>query len=472
MALLKRQLKQTHLFNVFYDSKYYDTFVEIKYRHIISKFIKKIIKKTKNKLKLIFLYKIIFPGLSKIYSIKKIDPYKIIFLEMRYNNLSNPFHILFNELYENYNLKLHIHYLQKNNPSKKIQFNNSIKFIKDASNAKYIFLSEASREVSCLYKRKNTKIIQLWHGCGAFKKFGFSTANLIFGANKKTQLKYPFYKNYDLVQVSSKEVVWAYKEAMNIKKDNIVNPIGVSRTDIFFDKSYVKKAKNHLHELFPNSLNKKVILYAPTFRGRVLNGKILNCFDVDAFKKEFGDEYILIMKYHPLIKKRPTILENNNDFAKDLTNLMSIEELLCISDICISDYSSLIFEYSLFEKPLIFYAYDIEEYNDWRGFYYDYNEMTPGPICTKNEEMIDYIKNIDKRFDKNEIIAFKKKFMSACDGKSTQRLMEFTFNNEIEKYKRDIPLEKYDYHLIPSIQDVSNNATIVLDNFYKINLLK
>jgi len=466
MHTLKRQIKKTTLFNTFYNSKYYETFFKIKYRNLFSKFIKKIINKTKNRLKLFFLYKIIFPGLSKIYSIRKIDSNKIIFLEMRYDKLSNPFHILFDELYENYNFKLNIHYLQKNNPSKKIQFINSIKFIKDASNAKYIFLSEASREVSCLNKRKNTKIIQLWHGCGAFKKFGMSTANLIFGANKKTQLKYPFYKNYDLVQVSSKEIVWAYKEAMNIKKDNIVNPIGVSRTDIFFDENYIKKAKDHLLKIFPNSLNKKVILYAPTFRGRVLNGKIEDCFDVDAFKKEFGDEYILIMKYHPLIKNRPIISESNIDFAQDLTDLISIEELLCISDICISDYSSLIFEYSLFEKPLIFYSYDIEEYNDWRGFYYDYEEMTPGPICTKNEEMIDYIKNIETRFNKQEIIDFKNKFMSACDGKSTQRVMEFTFDKDLEKYKRDIPLKKYNYHLIPSIKDNYDKTNVVLDNYY------
>ena len=103
---------------------------------------------------------------------------------------------------------------------------------------------------------------------------------------------------------------------------------------------------------------------------------------------------------------------------------MEIEELLCTADICISDYSSLIFEYSLFEKPMIFFAYDLDEYFDYRGFYYDYDEMTPGPIVKDSHELIRTIKEIDAAFDPAEVAAFKEKFMSACDGKATERIID------------------------------------------------
>ena len=87
------------------------------------------------------------------------------------------------------------------------------------------------------------------------------------------------------------------------------------------------------------------------------------------------------------------------------------------------------FEYSLFEKPIIFFAYDLDVYFDWRGFYYDYFEMSPGPVCTTNLEMIDYIKNIDTRFDKQKVKDFRYKFMRSCDGHSTERILK-TFIGE------------------------------------------
>lgn len=108
----------------------------------------------------------------------------------------------------------------------------------------------------------------------------------------------------------------------------------------------------------------------------------------------------------------------------DVTTELDIDKLLCVSDVCISDYSSLIFEYSLFERPMIFFAYDLDEYFDWRGFYYNYDELTPGPIVKTTEEIIDYIQHLDTRFNPSQVRAFREKFMSACDGHATDRILE------------------------------------------------
>ena len=178
----------------------------------------------------------------------------------------------------------------------------------------------------------------------------------------------------------------------------------------------------------PSSNGKKVILYAPTFRGRVAKAYSPEEMDMDQMFQAFSEEYVLVSKHHPFVKKRPEIPEGMADFARDMTEDMTIEELLMVSDICISDYSSLIFEFSLFERPMIFFAYDLEEYFDWRGFYYDYDEMTPGPICRTTEEMIDYIQNLDTRFDRQQVIDFKEKFMSACDGHATERILDMVLN--------------------------------------------
>ena len=108
----------------------------------------------------------------------------------------------------------------------------------------------------------------------------------------------------------------------------------------------------------------------------------------------------------------------------DVTDQMRIDDLLMVSDIVISDYSSLIFEYSIFERPMIFFAYDLKDYNDWRGFYYAYDQMTPGPIFVKTEQIIDYIQHIEERFDRVQVHNFREKFMSACDGHATEKIIK------------------------------------------------
>ena len=154
------------------------------------------------------------------------------------------------------------------------------------------------------------------------------------------------------------------------------------------------------------------------------------------FYESLHEDYVLVFKHHPIVHKRPEVPQEYSTFARDLSDTMTIEDLLFVSDICISDYSSLIYEYSLFEKPMIFFAYDLDDYFDWRGFYYNYDELTPGPVYKTNEEMRDYIEHIDERFDREEVRKFKERFMSACDGHATDRIMKMFFEPSLEKYKK------------------------------------
>ena len=212
------------------------------------------------------------------------------------------------------------------------------------------------------------------------------------------------------------------------EKSGVIQPIGVSRTDEFFDKKYLDNCYKKLYKAIPEAKNKKLILYAPTYRGVDPNRETPNELDIKKFADALSDDYILIFKHHQTVKNVPEIPEEYRDkFAYDMTRGrgLDINELMVVSDICITDYSSVAFEFSLFERPLLFYVFDLEEYIDDRGLYYDFNEVTPGPLCKTNEEMIDYIKHIDERFDKQEIVDFKNKFMCSCDGHATERILEY-----------------------------------------------
>lgn len=372
------------------------------------------------------------PAVYDRYKHQPINEKKVVFVEIRLPEISNSFREMYDELSNNYDFEIHTHFLRNSFVPREEYIENCKKMLEDIATAKYVFVNEASDIISCVDLRPETVITQLWHGCGAFKRFGMSTADKIFGYNAQEQKKHPFYKNYTYVTVSSPEVVWAYAEAMDLEdRKEIIRPVGVSRTDVFYKQEAKDQAFAHLYEKFPAAKGKKVILFAPTFRGRVANAQTPECFDLKLFAENFKEEYVVIFKHHPLVKELPEIPQEYADtFAYDATHTMTIEDLLCVSDICISDYSSLIFEYSLLERPMLFYAYDLEEYFDWRGFYYDYDELTPGPICKTNEEMVDYIRNIETRFDKQQVIDFKNKFMSACDGNATKRIIEMMLKGD------------------------------------------
>ena len=369
--------------------------------------------------------KIIYPISYNWYKRKPIDEKKVIFIEPRLDKLTNSIMEIYDYFKESGEYTIHEHYLRDRYARYRVQYKRAMAFIKDFATAKYAVVAEANNTLGCLPKRPETIVVNTWHGCGAFKRFGFSTADKIFGGSMKEKLKYPLYNNLDIVTVSSPEAVWAFEEAMGLEGKGVVQPLGVSRTDVFFDDDFVKASVARVHEAIPAAKDKKIIFYAPTFRGRIATAVGPDALDVERMAKELSDEYILVIKHHPLVKRPPLLSPDVKDvFAFDMTRNGSIDDLICASDICISDYSSLVFEYSLFERPMIFFAYDLDDYFDWRGFYYDYEELTPGPIVTGTEEIIHYIKNIDTLFDRQQVRDFRQRFMSRCDGHATERIIE------------------------------------------------
>lgn len=403
----------------------------------IKKMIWSKISKYRNKIKKHFYLAIRNPAVYYMHSRKPVDTNKVIFIEVTQTSLSNNYQLLYERLQRDYDFNLEVYFLKRTTVPDKEYQKRCKTVVAQMATAAYIFMDDGCNAFGRIKFRKETRIYNLWHGCGAFKRFGFGTADLIFGDSRKEQKKYPTYTYCDNFFVSSPEVVWAYSEATGLEREKIL-PLGVSRTDIFFDKDFAAAAREKIDRIMPSARGKKIILFAPTFRGRIKKATTATAFSVPIFFNALSDEYVLAIKHHPHVKTRPKIARPYRDFAVDFTKLMSIEELLCVADICISDYSSLVFEYSLLERPMLFFAYDIDKYEDWRGFFYDYEEMTPGPICKRNAEMIEYIQHIDTCFDRQRVIDFREKFMSACDGHSTDRILQTVFGDALQLHQKNV----------------------------------
>ena len=356
-------------------------------------------------------------------------PSKVVFVEVRGSSLSDNFRLVHERLREGGRHDISVHFLGESSASYPEYFRNCIAMLKDIATARYVFLDDACNVIGSIPLRDGTKVVQLWHACGAFKKWGMSTADLLFGGSRESKLKHPHYGNLSLVTISSPEVAWAYIEAMHLESTpEIVKPLGVSRTDVYFDREFLAAAREQVEAKIPAAHGKKIMLYAPTFRGRVASASAPTELDIALLMRELGGQYVLLVKQHPFVKNRPPVPDECKGFAFDVSDDFPIDVLMAASDLCISDYSSLIFEYSLLSRPMAFFAFDKAEYDDWRGFYYDYDELTPGPVFTATEEIAAWVQSVSTSFDSAEVDAFRAKFMSACDGHATDRILEEVFD--------------------------------------------
>ena len=136
------------------------------------------------------IFKVIFPSVYKKAMKQPVDEKKVVFVEVRSLEITNSFKVIYDKLDNEYDFDIHTHFLGETKVKKSQYLKNCINMLKDIATAKYVFLNDASNCIGSIKKlRPETQIIQLWHGCGAFKKFGLSTADLIFGEDRKEKKK-------------------------------------------------------------------------------------------------------------------------------------------------------------------------------------------------------------------------------------------------------------------------------------------
>lgn len=259
--------------------------------------------------------------------------------------------------------------------------------------------------------REDQRVIQLWHACGAFKKFGQRGTNMSVFYDNATHAQ------YNLVTVSSENIRSIYADAFNIDIRK-VKALGCPRTDYFFDDSWIKKTKQKIYETFPEWKEKKIILYAPTFRDiNEDRSQFHPELDFDELSKNLLADQMFLICPHPVMKNN--IIEKEYDNIKVIREF-STNDLMHISYMLITDYSSVIFEYALLKKPIAFFCYDLANYN--RGFYLNYPDDLPGDVYESQEELTRYITSESMHAMTEKYTRFVERYMSACDGHSCERI--------------------------------------------------
>lgn len=354
---------------------------------------------------------VIFPVIYNLNRWKKIDERKAIFADAHHESCPPHMELLKKQLAMS-GLRVEEYFFDLAGLGIFSGMKKMMDFMREYATAKTVILCDNFLPVASCKKKKATRVIQLWHGCGAFKRFGYDSVDDIPEGYKGS-----IYKNYDLVTVSAKACVPFFCSAMRLGGD-VVKPVGVSATDKLFIKDYMDEHKARFRYMFPDAVEKTVVLYAPTFRNNAANASVVGEEEIDKLIECCGDDFYIIKSVHP------HIIAGNG--RKELP--MTTEELLCCADILITDYSSVFFEFLLLDRPIIFFAPDYDKYESGRGYYLDYNSL-PGQIIKNatGDEAVLALKTALGAPDEQEAArkVFREKYMEACDGHVTKRLARY-----------------------------------------------
>ncbi|AIF44613.1 CDP-glycerol glycerophosphotransferase family protein [Virgibacillus sp. SK37] len=272
--------------------------------------------------------------------------------------------------------------------------------------------------------RKNARCIQLWHAAGALKQFGLQDPSIAERSQRAKNRFQNVYSRFDYTVVGSDEMAATFKRCFGLTEDRIVRT-GVPRTDIFFDDHEKQRILYDLKQDLQAIGDRKIILYAPTFRKGELDHFQL-ALDIHMMYQSLANEYVLFIKPHPAVSY--SIEDSYKDFVFDVSKYSDTNHLLLITDILITDYSSIPFEYALLEKPMIFFAYDLEKYKLSNGLIDDYENQMPGPVVSTTEEIVDAIHH--NKFDYNKIHEFSEQWNTYSNGESSKQLAAFLTDTE------------------------------------------
>lgn len=282
-----------------------------------------------------------------------------------------------------------------------------------------------------IIKRKETVYIQTWHGT-PLKKLALDMDEVYMsGETSLEEYKLNFSNNvqtWDYLVSQNKYSTEIFTKAFGFDKS--ILEIGYPRNDILFRKNNHEEIYK-IKEMLGLPQDKRIILYAPTWRDNEYytdgNYKFNTGLDFPLLMKELHEDTVWIVKYHYLIQDFIN-WSDYEGFVYEYDKSYDISLLYLVSDMLVTDYSSVMFDYSILKKPMIFYCYDLCEYRDsLRGFYFDFIKEAPGPVVETTQNLIQSIKEYDYETYKERYEAFNTKYNHADDGNASGKIIDLIY---------------------------------------------
>ncbi|MFV2194725.1 CDP-glycerol glycerophosphotransferase family protein [Nocardiopsis sp. LOL_012] len=292
------------------------------------------------------------------------------------------------------------------------------------------YLVTNSRQPAWFHKRPDQVVVQTWHG-SMLKRIGFDVEN-VGGKSRDYFDKLAWEtRQWDYLVSPSPWATPILRSAFRFEGE--ILETGYPRNDIFFspDRDRIA-ARVRRHLGLPEG--KKVVLYAPTWRDDKYytrgKHKLDLHLDLQRMYDKLGDDHVLLVRRHPrVVDSVPVVGEG---FVHDVSLYPEIMELFLITDVLITDYSSMMFDFANTGRPMLFFTYDLESYRDrLRGFYFDFEQTAPGPLLTESDQVIEALLDIDETAARHAdgYRAFVERFCPLDDGHAAARVVDRVFGS-------------------------------------------
>lgn len=300
-----------------------------------------------------------------------------------------------------------------------------------------ILIEDHAPILDWLKLRDDTKLIMLWHAGAGYKSSGYSR-----WGHLDCPAPWSCHRQYTYGISASRKIAYFFSEVWGINVSHVL-PTGMPRIDAYLDEGHRRAVCETLRQRYPLIQGKKVILFAPTYRGRDKGDAYYpyEMLDFDKFHRACGEEYVVLFKMHPWVHDPVPIPAHCRDRMLDVGDYPSINDLFYVTDLMISDYSSGIFEYALMRRPMLFFAFDEVQYSLSRGFHRDYRSSTPGKVCTSFDQLICAIVEGDFEFDKVE--PYLNYHFDLIDTNSCDRVIDWLILDQMpEEFREKIRVEE------------------------------
>lgn len=340
---------------------------------------------------------------------KKINNNKVVFISRLDSKKSLDFCLLEEELLKT-NKNAECVFLCKRVTSLTKDFFGNVKYTFDClnnlANAKVCITDSFVPAISIVNHKKELKVIQIWHSMGAIKKFSFQTLGNESGRDENVARILDMHRNYDYIISGSKAMTKYFSKAFNYDEKYFKN-YGLPRMDYLLHNE--KKLKNEIYKEYPYLKNKKVILYAPTFRttNDDQTDELINSIDLD--------KYNLIIKAHA----RQELKHNKKVHTCDKYSAL---DLITVCDYIITDYSGIAIEAAILDKKTLYYVFDYEKYKKNNGLNIDLYKEMPGCVFSDAKDISKFIEK--DKYDMKVLYDYKNRYIDVQDGTSTRKIVD------------------------------------------------
>ncbi|WP_051681615.1 CDP-glycerol glycerophosphotransferase family protein [Cellulomonas sp. HZM] len=279
-----------------------------------------------------------------------------------------------------------------------------------------------------------TEFLQAWHGT-PLKRMQHDVENMA-GRQGNYQKRAARLTSYWTALLSaSAYATAAFRSAFRF--DGTILELGYPRNDVFSWPGTDERAAGVRARLGLADDDRKVILYAPTFRDDERQGVHWRqelSLDLPRLEAALADRYVLVVRFHQLVRNPLPVEYKDSSFVLDASHYPDVQELMMASDVLVTDYSSLFFDFAALRRPMVFFAYDLEKYRDeLRGFYLDYDTQVPGPIVRTNAELADVLSRLDEVWPDHadHLEEFRATYGPRDDGNASDRVLDEFFGDRV-----------------------------------------